>query len=417
MARRRDLGRINADELVIRTPPMIALPNGWVLGIATIAVLGLAGITFHVLWSWWRPSVAVVFLAAPLLVLFAWDLVGRTIIDWVRSGQIANSSGQILANNTYVGSECDVSGLQSGTWVCLKADHLDRQRALRGRSNGPLPSVPYVYRLVVAVHPKGTQQKTFGFSDGTSVDWFSTKRAIQMGQQFLPKPFKPRSGGEQLDVAAVILGEIVGSLHENRQGVSLKWLLKDHPDGEEQPFWHAVRCLLLWGLAKPLEEIELQEFYKRDRQSLSDVVLCLTRAGVVWHDSTDEVQKDIEEARRRARMDPNRRSPINISGGNFHGIQNFASDVSAEQTVNIGASVNGQEVLEALRDLLQRSDIPWSSPQLEGARGVVDDVVERQDPTDPRLKRAVRLILQVCASLGVGIAGSGAYEILRSFAA
>jgi hypothetical protein len=95
---------------------------------------------------------------------------------------------------------------------------------------------------------------------------------------------------------------------------------------------------------------------------------------------------------------------VNVAGRDLQSHASFG---------NVGLS--GEDLLAALAAALERKDIPWASPGLAEARAPIQRAVRCRNATDPGLRPAVTKLVQVCEGLGVGIASTALFEVLKSF--
>ncbi len=419
MAAERDLSRISPVDLVCRTPLLISPSVPLVYGVAFAIYIVVCVIAFAALWQLWKPSVAVVLLG-PLSFLWYGERVGLWAVTKYWCRQLERLVTQISKHEGGRGTECQVSGIAADTWVCYRNDYDQKCRAHRAENGGRRAGEPPVtYKLVVAAFPRSGNQRTVAFSNGTTIDWYTTANFIRLEHHFSAKSMlRFPSPGHEIATVATILLAIVGDLRSDPSGTTIQFLLKRHGHGRdrEEYFWHAVRALCLWGLCRVAAPAGVRTLYGNSLGSLCSTSIRLTHAGESWHDATSEVQAKIAEE--RARMNPNRRPPKIVSYNYISqnsGIVNVMSDNHGAQTSNAYvASRSDDEVLGALCEILERSDIPWKSRELDGVRQTIEDSVSRRDAASPDLRRAVALLLQVCGSIGVGIAGNAAYEVLRT---
>lgn len=421
----RDLSRIDPIELVASTPPAIS-PSLWSIRlVAAAAFLGIgASITgllarFCVPVFGAGPSFATGAILFPLLaVAYVWrgEKMGRWTLEEGWRWNVDRLRAGILRREGRRASKCLISGLQAPAWVCLK-DEIDEEkrrayRAAHGRNAGEPPAD---FRFVVATYPKSGNQQVVAFSDGDTAEWYSTAHFIPCGDGKAVVPTREYMSGGEVDATVPVLLAIVEDLSSGPAGIALELLLKRHGGGQEDRFWIAIRALWFWGLGQLAGSAGLRDIYRPDLRSIN-LVMQLTGAGKVWHRATDEGHaKTIED---RKRMSSSHRPPKveigHVSGGNL----NIGSQIHGGQISNTYVAGQSQdEIFDALRKILERSDIPWEAQELEGVRTTLEGAVSQRDATSPRLRRAVgRLLLNVSGSVVVGIIGSAAYEALRAIA-
>jgi hypothetical protein len=127
---------------------------------------------------------------------------------------------------------------------------------------------------------------------------------------------------------------------------------------------------------------------------------------MLWHEATPQgYLNHTRQQRRRSggTVTNNFYGPSNFVQGNNHGVMSVSQNFTATP----------QELLSAMRQVLDMQTIPWNRPELAEVRGIMCQAVAKGDPS--RAKIAIRKLRMVVEQLALSVAGNAAYQLLTSY--
>ncbi len=319
------------------------------------------------------------------------------------------------------GEPSSATGVRSATWVCLQSEHENMAREHRRQHGRAIVEPPVRYRLVVATYPKDGSIRAIAFSDGNDVAWHLQKAVLQRAFTFTEDWRAKYCSDEERERGGRLITRIIDALNRRPQGITLDGLRAEcYEQTPDRMILHAVRAGVMWGVLSASPEhadfLRLcRTAYGADswrNSELESMAFRLTGAGRCWHQSSDEAQAAREQNRERIRMGTQRAPRVTVHGGISGNM--VVGDNYGPQTSNTYNAAPNDGVLEALKIALSRSEIPWSS-ELASVRPVVEDAVRQGRVDSAELRPAVARILAVCSDLGLAVAGSTLFEVLRAF--
>jgi hypothetical protein len=219
------------------------------------------------------------------------------------------------------------------------------------------------FRLCIARHQVPGEPVTLGFSDGTAQAW-------QPATRVAARRHPGGSSGREAEAAAA-LGALVRDISRNGS-TPLESVIKNHAEEYPEPaVRHAAQAAVLWGLIATADGRDAQRLYtllgEPNPAEAAGIALTITHAGRVW-----------------LACDPGR------------------------------ARIEG-DVLVALAALLRIPEV-WERPGLRPARDTLADAVTGGHPGTPAVRSAIDQVLTLAGALVLGVAGTGVYQVLRTFA-
>jgi hypothetical protein len=241
---------------------------------------------------------------------------------------------------------------------------------------GHEPRTVLEHRLCTARHRVDGGPVTLAFSDGTAQAWHPGTR-VAAG----PYPGGAPTGGRR--AAAAALGPLVRDIARNGC-TPLESVVDNHSEEHPEPaVRHAVQAAVLWGLIATADRRDTQRLYallgEPDPAEAAGIGLTVTSAGRVWLGC---------DPRRSA--GPGRRT-------------------------RPGPARTEGDVLAALAELLRIPEV-WERPGLRPARDTLTGAVSGGRPDTPAVRSAIDQVLTLAGGLVLGVAGTGAYHVLRGFA-
>jgi hypothetical protein len=402
------------EAIVAQTPSRIDRPIAlpWCLAAAIVAAPNL--IIAQVAWSYSEP-LAFVAVATMVFTYIRWH---SPVYRFIQNARLSlpleelRRSGTLLSGRTT--STVGISGVHPGRWICVRSEHEQARRHLRG-GNARVPYEPEMqFRYCIARYRDSKVSCKVAFSDGDEITYYPTKDAFFLDYD-PPKSsllkFDPAGASEAAKKLTYVLDVI--ALYD---AVPLKDLYTHGAtDDTAEAFWRALRAGCVWGLirsADPNREVELYTILAKEDALASDrLVVCLTGAGAVWIQCNPEFL-DLAERRAKVEQEAQRSikiGKIDVSGGTNTGwnFGHVAGDMN-----NTNATVSKEDVLKALAEIVQTPGVPWQS---DDDRAAATRAVVQRDVDSKRLKPIIARLLAAVEKIGFSLAETGALEVLKSF--
>lgn len=379
------------------------------------------GLLFVVLRSIWEPISYVAFATCALTI---WKCGPRIKKYWIRRLEellLEQLRSKISRFDGQSGYTHQVAGIKVGAWARLKDEYEVIRKAHRRQSVRSASDPLVSYQLVVATLRAGGNRQKVAFSDGSAHDWHPTTSVIQHNFMHSPSGKAEYCTTDETGRVSRALVDMVRISGCNTNGISLQALATSCGLARNQTLLRAVYVGSMWGLLCTDWNTSVVKLYQMARDSdapLSDLldscILRPTDAGRVWQECSEEARITREAAdQRRSRMSQprpqkviinNASGNVNVAGGHFYG-----------QTSNFHGRPPSEEILNALEVVLKRTDIPWMSADLVHVHAPIERSVRQRDTTDSTLRPAVAKLVQVCETLGLGVASSALFEVLKGF--
>lgn len=278
--------------------------------------------------------------------------------------------------------------IEAGMWVCRKSDFEDATRKHRRQHGRSAREPEATYKLLLAFTTYSGSQMKVAFSGGSTEFWNPQAYVSVLDGPVAYDRQASAGSARALNMALLLLANQPNQSLECGQLVSK---LPSHYASPEEVCL-ALRAAEKWSLVEV--QGDQQQTYR------------LTATGQEWVEATPEgYQKNVQ--RRVLR-----------SGGsvtnNFFGPSNYVQGSNyGTMSANQIAATSPDQLLDAMRQVLDLQSIPWSRPELAEVRGSMVRAVAKGDPA--RAKTAVRKLRSIVEQLALGVSGNAAYQLLTAF--
>ena len=407
-ARRRGIDRLH--PMFIATHAPVSGPySSTVTSVIAVGVLAVIAVLVLLLsysvWHPWGPVAA----AVPLGVATqaAWPYSRIQVFKKLNHGWLRSAREQLLMWEGPYGKPVKAVTLRAGTWFTTEKDQKERERLYRKRT-GNRSSILFAaeYRLVIAVVEVNGIRSDIAYSTGASDVVSPMANILEAPMGDLPTVQRSDPDLEQLDGIASALCAVVRLLYESEQEWHYTRDLVSTLDGvrSTREIVRALHAAEWWGLIRVGRD---------DQQHFYEFPVEITPAGQVWHEASDEVQIERAKVRSQQLKDPGR-APSFVFNGDFTGVINYAGRDLHDVTSSVRKDgPSREEIMSALRHVLNDERVPWSAPAMQAPRKQFEEALRTGSVEQPRLRAAVDKLFAVCASLGMSVAGNAAYEILK----
>jgi hypothetical protein len=408
--------RLSIQELVDATYHPVVVPP-WVGQVINIVLICLAArfllgqtVDFP-LWGWIPCVVFAVAVALPFMS-------GEKAAHWVE-GELGVNQRIREKLSRERGDRIAVANIRTKTWV-YRAVNPKKLSVEQSHISGAQVSEEGVveHRFVVSVSRINGNEMRVAFSTGESEVWHPRSYVYVADEPRRPIecPAAETSSVERRN-APDLLKQLTSLMYEQDDDfVPVQKLFRllaceqTVGDGFGLAFDRAVKAGKGWKLLDADEKTGALRF---------------TKAGLAWHEASPEFhgrasRKDVGVARSVEQRAAPRRSggtsPVTFNISNFSGNLNYAQhDITGDSKVSqshAGTVLDGSQVMDALRQLLQSDEIPWNHEDLREVREDLEEAAEAGDSDSTAVRRAFSRLQCVVGQLALGVAGNHVYQLL-----
>ena len=400
-----DCDRLESRDIFAMTPFVASTPFQVTVGIfyryfgPTLA-LGIAGLAM------WTPAALIVIV---ILCLGAWsdrDNGKKVVLQKLERRRLNEQRRGLTTLESRAENPSLVSGIRAGMWVCNKNEYTQAARSHRHKHGRGAESPPAEYRFVVATLARNGQSQQVGFSNGEVVDWFPSSSIYHRP----PRSPVRNSPSAEDDINALTV--IMDMLSECSTGVDLESLNNSFGGKGEASLLRAIEVGVSWGLIRSDDGESLPEVMHAARTpSLrQQVALQPTETAKLWQLCSPQSRAAREK---RKRMSENKAPRFTFQKGSNNNV-NYAEGDIVGQTTNFNTKPSDDELLGVLRQLLERTDLPWEG-ELSEVRPEIQEAVDQNDAKKPGLRDAIQKLLKFGGAIMVGVSGNTAYDVLKGF--
>ncbi len=215
---------------------------------------------------------------------------------------------------------------------------------------------------------------------------------------------------DEQSTALAVLTELVGRV----EAISLGDLVDSFGSRRQDTLSRAIKISLFCGLLEVVNSWAAADLVQLTRNIAAprSAVLRLTDAGRIWN-LCSPASKAAREKEKR--MSDAKGPRFNFYKGSNNNVNYAEGDIVGQQT-HFHARPSDDQVLQALSDLLRRTDLPWNDPALAEIRPILEQSVEQRNTKHPALMNAVHKLLGFGGAIALGVGGNTAYEVLKTFA-